>query len=124
MSDRLLVLFFFSSRRRHTRSFHVTGVQTCALPISQIADLPSGPSHSCCCIIGANAYPLRLSCTSSYLVRILPIHPQPKTASILSCIHTTKRPCTLSSFWLPLLHLPPPKLLRLFPTYFCVSFVS
>src|SRR5690606_40004780 len=25
--------FFFSSRRRHTR-FHVTGVQTCALPIS------------------------------------------------------------------------------------------
>ena len=27
-------LFFFSSRRRHTRSFHVTGVQTCALPIS------------------------------------------------------------------------------------------
>ena len=25
--------FFFSSRRRHTRSFHVTGVQTCALPI-------------------------------------------------------------------------------------------
>ena len=28
-----VLLFFFSSRRRHTRSFHVTGVQTCALPI-------------------------------------------------------------------------------------------
>src|ERR671931_2107466 len=27
------LFFFFSSRRRHTRSFHVTGVQTCALPI-------------------------------------------------------------------------------------------
>ena len=27
-------LFFFSSRRRHTRSGRVTGVQTCALPIS------------------------------------------------------------------------------------------
>ena len=26
--------FFFSSRRRHTRSGRVTGVQTCALPIS------------------------------------------------------------------------------------------
>src|SRR5881275_3458544 len=26
--------FFFSSRRRHTRLFRVTGVQTCALPIS------------------------------------------------------------------------------------------
>ena len=29
------LFFFFSSRRRHTRSFHVTGVQTCALPICQ-----------------------------------------------------------------------------------------
>ena len=28
-------VFFFSSRRRHTRSGRVTGVQTCALPISQ-----------------------------------------------------------------------------------------
>src|SRR3546814_11325785 len=30
-------LFFFSSRRRHTRCALVTGVQTCALPISQQA---------------------------------------------------------------------------------------
>src|SRR3546814_7406330 len=29
-----MVLFFFSSRRRHTRCALVTGVQTCALPIS------------------------------------------------------------------------------------------
>src|SRR3546814_2574145 len=29
-----LVFFFFSSRRRHTRCALVTGVQTCALPIS------------------------------------------------------------------------------------------
>src|SRR3546814_4954887 len=28
-------LFFFSSRRRHTRCALVTGVQTCALPIYQ-----------------------------------------------------------------------------------------
>src|SRR3546814_9619693 len=28
------VFFFFSSRRRHTRCALVTGVQTCALPIS------------------------------------------------------------------------------------------
>src|SRR6188508_1077784 len=33
----LLVFFFFSSRRRHTRWLNVTGVQTCALPISLIA---------------------------------------------------------------------------------------
>src|SRR3546814_17742231 len=30
------LLFFFSSRRRHTRCALVTGVQTCALPISHI----------------------------------------------------------------------------------------
>src|SRR3546814_3227923 len=30
----LHVIFFFSSRRRHTRCALVTGVQTCALPIS------------------------------------------------------------------------------------------
>src|SRR3546814_5563365 len=28
-----MLLFFFSSRRRHTRCALVTGVQTCALPI-------------------------------------------------------------------------------------------
>src|SRR3546814_12750312 len=32
-----MLFFFFSSRRRHTRCALVTGVQTCALPIS-IAD--------------------------------------------------------------------------------------
>src|SRR3546814_17440343 len=30
------LLFFFSSRRRHTRCALVTGVQTCALPISYL----------------------------------------------------------------------------------------
>src|SRR3546814_12776357 len=30
------MLFFFSSRRRHTRCALVTGVQTCALPISRL----------------------------------------------------------------------------------------
>src|SRR3546814_1068697 len=29
-----MIFFFFSSRRRHTRCALVTGVQTCALPIS------------------------------------------------------------------------------------------
>src|SRR3546814_13027810 len=32
--------FFFSSRRRHTRCALVTGVQTCALPISSAGKLP------------------------------------------------------------------------------------
>src|SRR3546814_1789851 len=30
------MIFFFSSRRRHTRCALVTGVQTCALPISEL----------------------------------------------------------------------------------------
>src|SRR3546814_5358748 len=32
----VVVVFFFSSRRRHTRCALVTGVQTCALPISEV----------------------------------------------------------------------------------------
>src|SRR3546814_8749985 len=45
-SDDMMVLvsFFFSSRRRHTRCALVTGVQTCALPISDkpiILNLPA-----------------------------------------------------------------------------------
>src|SRR3546814_5404508 len=35
LKDLFLRLFFFSSRRRHTRCALVTGVQTCALPISR-----------------------------------------------------------------------------------------
>src|SRR3546814_4695930 len=36
--NKFVLFFFFSSRRRHTRCALVTGVQTCALPIS-----PSSP---------------------------------------------------------------------------------
>src|SRR3546814_1954127 len=32
----IFCIFFFSSRRRHTRCALVTGVQTCALPISAL----------------------------------------------------------------------------------------
>src|SRR3546814_1649752 len=42
-----VVFFFFSSRRRHTRCALVTGVQTCALPISlpAAAGRPNGRRH-------------------------------------------------------------------------------
>ena len=36
------LIFFFSSRRRHTRYISVTGVQTCALPI---LDFPGGDAE-------------------------------------------------------------------------------
>src|SRR3546814_10362080 len=38
-------MFFFSSRRRHTRCALVTGVQTCALPISFIEQLEAMVPH-------------------------------------------------------------------------------
>src|SRR3546814_4616440 len=37
----ILCFFFFSSRRRHTRCALVTGVQTCALPISRLPGHPA-----------------------------------------------------------------------------------
>src|SRR3546814_20739181 len=39
-------LFFFSSRRRHTRCALVTGVQTCALPI--LPAFPARQAWACC----------------------------------------------------------------------------
>src|SRR3546814_17559690 len=41
----LCSFFFFSSRRRHTRCALVTGVQTCALPISYAADIHASAVH-------------------------------------------------------------------------------
>src|SRR3546814_4894374 len=35
-----MIVFFFSSRRRHTRCALVTGVQTCALPIYTVFVVP------------------------------------------------------------------------------------
>src|SRR3546814_4987387 len=40
-----VVVFFFSSRRRHTRCALVTGVQTCALPISFAKRLAGRNDH-------------------------------------------------------------------------------
>src|SRR3546814_20302412 len=40
------IFFFFSSRRRHTRCALVTGVQTCALPISANSNNPIFPFPS------------------------------------------------------------------------------
>src|SRR3546814_4766282 len=42
----ICVFFFFASRRRHTRCALVTGVQTCALPISQPANCRAGRTFS------------------------------------------------------------------------------
>src|SRR3546814_6532866 len=47
-----MIVFFFSSRRRHTRCALVTGVQTCALPICSEGEpamnpmMPAEPAHA------------------------------------------------------------------------------
>src|SRR3546814_8899753 len=54
--------FFFSSRRRHTRCALVTGVQTCALPISQAFEtwsLRRFPSRGGCSSAGGLLLALR-----------------------------------------------------------------
>src|SRR3546814_4346431 len=48
-------MFFFSSRRRHTRCALVTGVQTCALPISRAVAAWSG--GACRAVTGAQMAP-------------------------------------------------------------------
>src|SRR3546814_6144696 len=40
-----MMIFFFSSRRRHTRCALVTGVQTCALPILQLSTVDPDRSY-------------------------------------------------------------------------------
>src|SRR3546814_10771684 len=51
------MLFFFSSRRRHTRCALVTGVQTCALPILPVAIPGRAPAEggTCCCALSTGA---------------------------------------------------------------------
>src|SRR3546814_7310437 len=61
----ILVVFFFSSRRRHTRCALVTGVQTCALPISRTS-CSNRASSSCAsatwrCCVQLPTIPLALS---------------------------------------------------------------
>src|SRR3546814_1773189 len=48
MSYCIISYFFFSSRRRHTRCALVTGVQTCALPISALAALSEDYLQAVC----------------------------------------------------------------------------
>src|SRR3546814_14110100 len=51
-----MCVFFFSSRRRHTRCALVTGVQTCALPIFGIGD-DAQPRNRVVCLARAEQAP-------------------------------------------------------------------
>src|SRR3546814_9679827 len=71
------VLFCFSSRRRHTRCALVTGVQTCALPIS-----PLEPSRD-------TTLPASTSMETSVRAEMPPYHPEsPRISSIFGLLLT------------------------------------
>src|SRR3546814_6723157 len=53
------MIFFYSSRRRHTRCALVTGVQTCALPISTLRKTLGKPCQNDGCTEWISNVPLR-----------------------------------------------------------------
>src|SRR3546814_9145461 len=79
----LLFLFFFSSRRRHTRCALVTGVQTCALPIlgaiylhlncnkrSAVLDLKTADGRQACLALAKTADVLLYNTRPQALARL------------------------------------------------------
>src|SRR3546814_2994501 len=75
-----LFVFFFSSRRRHTRCALVTGVQTCALPIST-ASRPRKSWACCKCPTARTARPSSWS----------PTTPRPPSTRATRCTWTRAR---------------------------------
>src|SRR3546814_2461555 len=61
-----MFFFFFASRRRHTRCALVTGVQTCALPISIISHTTSSVLN--CVVLSPLSFAADLDC-----FRFLPV---------------------------------------------------
>src|SRR3546814_6962915 len=67
----VVFFFFFSSRRRHTRCALVTGVQTCALPISCVRPGCHRPhQEKCLCCMATRPYARCPSwCRPRYVLR-------------------------------------------------------
>ena len=78
------MFFFFSSRRRHTRCADVTGVQTCALPISSLLSLPHYIPPS------SNSTPFLFPCPPTLLSIYLFSHPLSPPSPTLPLPHS---PC-------------------------------
>src|SRR3546814_8866944 len=68
-NDIFLLFFFFSSRRRHTRCALVTGIQTCALPISAPI-----PSICLCSFTGRAAQQVKSNFPTDWHSNIMTIH--------------------------------------------------
>src|SRR3546814_6792765 len=66
--------FFFSSRRRHTRCALVTGVQTCALPISDDAGIAAAGEGCLATIAMPKVHPLIAPLVYAIPVQLLAYH--------------------------------------------------
>src|SRR3546814_3390032 len=53
----VIMMFFFSSRRRHTRCALVTGVQTCALPICRALRSATAVRAEVCALDRGGSFP-------------------------------------------------------------------
>src|SRR3546814_1827542 len=73
----MFVVFFFSSRRRHTRCALVTGVQTCALPICPPILIDGAQSRDAANVgvMAASLPPLRVVVDPERLLDIADIDP-------------------------------------------------
>src|SRR3546814_16870473 len=76
------LVFFFSSRRRHTRCALVTGVQTCALPIFPLLPLPFLPLFPTSSAMNAPNPPMRAA--------IVPVTAFQQNCPLLWCTATNK----------------------------------
>src|SRR3546814_1507364 len=78
-----LFYFCFSSRRRHTRCALVTGVQTCALPILEVAD-GNGPVNALDTALRKALVPLYPQLHDMYLVdyKVRILTPQAGTRAV------------------------------------------
>src|SRR3546814_2483862 len=95
----VFLLFFFSSRRRHTRCALVTGVQTCALPIFMCL----APVVFALLAYYVPALGLRPSDHNNYGALIQPQRPVPNTATLRSEERRVGKECvsTCRSRWSP-----------------------
>src|SRR3546814_6257287 len=93
----MVVFFFFSSRRRHTRCALVTGVQTCALPIwSTPGFFPgAGLAQSPCTHCPASF------CVTKSKFSDSPGSFCPSTPILLSSSHTATHAFARLHIWLP-----------------------
>src|SRR3546814_2447545 len=76
------LLLFFSSRRRHTRCALVTGVQTCALPISNLGVLdPTSLTSLPAMVVAANGFDVFSHACESLTARPFTKRPAPKDST-------------------------------------------